>query len=236
MSIYRIPKWAVELVSTPKIVDRLKPVPHYWYQDKDGNKIIPDLHSDEAVAELEAYMKKGYTQHLLMPKVTESIINDTGTIGEFNTTINGIEPIVMHLVSSKGWKLVDAITIASEMCPRCQDLIENEIAGKVCDSKEHNTHCDLCNIIDPIYDKNYKEKTKDLSKEAALKPETVLKAFLDSYKIRKKADINNSNKCAIYRAETNTCMNGCPQTGVQRGRECPFINDEKAKACKCYRT
>ena len=146
--------------STEKAIDKIQPMPSLWYENEEGKRYF--LSQEELN---NAVFPEGYKiQHSLNPQVTETVI-DTDTNGEysFNTTINCIEPIVLYLVQKRGWSLVDAVTIASQTCEHCLNILIEDAGGEKYpeDQKYHcNTWCELCKVIDPEHDAWYNSETR----------------------------------------------------------------------------
>jgi len=138
---------------------RLKPLMSLWYQDKDGNKYEPDLTSEMPPDCLAGFVE----QHSRIPELTEHILGPDGLDISFHTTMNCIEPIVIHMVQNLKWKMVDAITLAASTCEHCLNVLLEAVTGEKYKEKDIiGTHCELCNLIDPEYDKKYHEKHGDL--------------------------------------------------------------------------
>jgi 2'-5' RNA ligase/ribosomal protein L24 len=137
-----------------RAIDRLQPIPNLWYEDELGNKMIPDLTGDILPDE---YMKNYPYQHARFPVVRDSICTDEGEIMSGETSFNCVTPIVLYLVTERGWTLPDAITVAATNCERCMNILLEETTGEPYLEREtSHTHCDLCAIVDPEYDMKYK--------------------------------------------------------------------------------
>lgn len=145
-------------------IDKLKPIPAIWYENDKGEKYFL---SEEELN--NAYFPPDYPiQVSRFPGVTESYIDTRNNSNiKFENTINCVQPIVEHLCN-KGWSMVDAISISSMLCERCLNIAIEQSGGEKYDEeqkKSSHTHCDLCEIIDPEYDKWFKEVwTKELEK------------------------------------------------------------------------
>lgn len=148
-----------------KAIDRLQPIPFLWYEDRDGNRIdIPQEEEDRdgGVVFMQQQMDADNIQHLRMPFLVDSYVDNSGEIFRGQDTINTIEEIVLYLINNRNWNMVDAITIAAITCSRCLNILIEDATGEVFEGKDNkdewHTHCELCEIIDPEYDRWYKEE------------------------------------------------------------------------------
>jgi hypothetical protein len=133
----------------------------FWYEDKDGNLIL-DASDGEALKEPYKVQEltQGAYQNSIMPLVVHSITKENeGEIGRFETTINCIEPIVLHLCNKQGWKLTDAIVATANTCERCLNILLEQVTGEPYLGRDKaGTHCNHCAEIDPDWDKVYMSK------------------------------------------------------------------------------
>ena len=139
-------------------IDLLKPLPSLWYENEGGDKYIL---SDEELMNADIPDDKEYHyQHSVFPLLVDSVcVKNKPQLSEGHTTINCIEPIVLYLVSNKGWSLPDAITAAASTCERCLNILLEETTGEpYLERDTANTYCEQCDIIDPAYASSYKDK------------------------------------------------------------------------------
>ncbi len=147
--------------TTEKAIDRLMPLPSLWYEDKEGNRLYVDCDDMDTMNEI---MENGGLQRCRMPLLVDSCCTDEGQLYRGESSFNCVEPIVLYLIG-KGWKLTDAITVAACTCERCVNILLEETTGEIYEGRDTaNTHCELCNIIDPEYDKWYNTKQEEVDK------------------------------------------------------------------------
>ncbi len=162
---------------TQRAVERLHPIPNLWYENDKGEKVFPDLENSILP---DFYMDGGYPyQHARFPVLRDSICTDEGELMSGETTINCIEPIVIYLVTQRGWKLPDAITVAATTCERCLNILLEETTGEpYLERDKSHTHCELCAMVDPEYDMKFKEREYGLP--IAVQPEQSMPMVKDS--------------------------------------------------------
>lgn len=155
-----------------KAIDRLQPVPFLWYEDEQGNRYYPPEDPDEMLKFHDEILDGNKSQHLRMPYVQEDMITPDGTNIPMSTTINCIEPIVLYLINERQWDMVSAIVIAGSTCERCLNILLEDATGEIYTERDNwrenkgpHTYCEFCSIIDPEYDKWYKEVWEPSLKE-----------------------------------------------------------------------
>ena len=152
-----------ELPSSQKAIDRLEPLPPMWFENDDEEKYVPTQEEIMHGYDMQDKGKNYKFTHFIGPQVHEEIFEGNDYMMSFNNTINCIEPIVLYLILERGWKLTDAITIAAHSCERCLNILLEDVTGEFYDERDKfpHTHCDLCAVIDPEYDKRYKQYEKE---------------------------------------------------------------------------
>jgi len=210
-----------------KAIDRLEPLPQYWYENEEGIKHIP---TEEEMHGEPFFPKDFPIQHCLTPELVEEInyTDDRGHLMTGHKTINCIEDIVLYLVLQRGWKMTDAIVSAAETCERCLNILIEESGGEKYDQHEKDTchtHCEQCAIVDPEYDKAFKQHEKeremgmhhendahlieenntDLVKESSLNNRRKKVIALARYFIRKYAQQPEEFKTNMYVIFTQDC-------------------------------
>ena len=156
-----------------KAIDRLQPIPYLWYENEDGEKY--SLSEDELK---NVIIPEDYPyQHSRFPVVRDSIcVENAPELMSGETGFDGMESVIMYLVTHNNWRLTDAILVAATACERCMNILLEDAGGDVYDQEQRGsagTHCELCAVVDPEYDAHYKKyEPKDdaeMVKESSVK-------------------------------------------------------------------
>lgn len=162
-------------------LDKLKKPNTLWFEDSDG-EVIDDIDISHGMPpETEwhymrsknVYVADDIFTHKCTPLWPVRIINwilgimpnswkyKGDNIFSGKSLVRGGEVIVTHLVLKNNFLLEDAIIIYSDMCHRCRDICNWEIAGINLDTKKHHlsrftSYCKQCKHIDARYSSMYK--------------------------------------------------------------------------------
>lgn len=123
---------------------------HYWHEDKDGNITSPDdLWTCHPPSDKEY-------QHSKELVISYRIGQNNETLYKGSTSISdGSYPLIKYLVDTKGWRFFHACLLITEICSRCQCILENE-AGLSNWLVSGGGFCGYCEILDPQFAQFYK--------------------------------------------------------------------------------
>lgn len=146
----------------------IKPEETFWYEDQDGKVVFKGVPDDASLLE------SGLYQNSVSPVVVHSICTkDGGEIMHGESTINCIEPVVLHLCNHQGWKLTDAIVAVANTCERCINILIEQTTGELYERRNTvGTHCKHCVEIDPEYNIQYLSKTNKRAEEEFITEES----------------------------------------------------------------
>jgi hypothetical protein len=135
-------------------MDKFDSIPkprHYWHEDEAGNTTSPD---SLVLCNPPSDQEYQHSKELI---VAYNIRHDNKALYKGSTSISDSSfPLIKYLVDIKGWRFFHACILITELCSRCQCILENEAGISNCSRIHGGGYCEYCEMLDPPFAQLYK--------------------------------------------------------------------------------